>query len=31
LKKYKNGCARCRYTKNCTPSCWTLRGYYLGE
>jgi hypothetical protein len=28
LKKYKNGCARCRYTKNCTPSCWTLRGYY---
>lgn len=28
LKKYKNGCARCRFTKNCTPSCWTSRGYY---
>ena len=27
LKKHSGGCARCRYTKGCTPSCWKLRGY----
>jgi hypothetical protein len=27
LKKFKNGCSRCRYIKGCTPSCWTRRGY----
>ena len=27
LKKYKDGCSRCRFSKGCTPSCWRLRGY----
>ena len=27
LKKYANGCARCRHRMWCTQSCWSLRGY----
>ena len=27
LSKFKDGCARCRFAKNCTVSCWLLRGW----
>ena len=26
-KKFKDGCATCRYTPLCCPSCWSKRGY----
>ena len=28
-RKYKDGCGRCRWRKECTLSCWRLRGFLL--
>ena len=30
-KKFKTGCPKCRFAKDCTPSCWKDRGYALGD
>lgn len=30
LKKFSDGCSRCRYTPKCCPSCWKLRGFSVG-
>ena len=28
-QEYKGGCAKCRFTAGCTPSCWRERGYQV--
>ena len=30
-KKFKTGCAKCRFATDCTPSCWKERGYSLED
>ena len=30
-KQFQTGCPKCRYTANCTPSCWKERGYALDD